>query len=66
MWSVLIFFLLRASCSTNLVQNGDFEGYAGIPANYINTTINGITFDEKYIDIPSDMSSWYDKAMGVV
>lgn len=58
--------IIRVSCSSNLIINGDFEAYAGISSTYFNGVIYDQYFNLKYGTISSNSSCWYDEAMGVI
>ena len=62
----IILLIAGVSCSLNLIKNGDFEVYQGIPWNSYSLLYNMKIFWISYYGIPSNISEWYNPTMGQV
>ena len=67
MLGIVLLFMIAVKCSVNLIKMGDFQSYFNgtfISVPYVSST--GQIFPFKFTMRPSNISVWYDKAMGQV
>lgn len=63
---ILITFIHEMICSLNLIRNGDFEAFANLSYMNVNLYVSGYHIIEKFLEIPSNQSCWYDKSLGAI